>query len=66
MPKKRGTEDSSTIPFFQLKWAGPRGVVVVVQGGSELVWRWGRIIILTINVHYKAVATVMCSLISTS
>lgn len=64
MPKKGGTEDSSTIHFFQLKWGGVRAVVV--KGGSGFVWRWGHIIILTINEHYKAVATVMCSLIITS
>lgn len=38
MPKKRGTEDSSTIQFFQLKWAGLRVVVVVVvvRGGVRV------------------------------
>lgn len=30
MPKKRGTEDSSTMQFFQLKRGGLRVVVVVV------------------------------------
>lgn len=61
VPEKRGTEHSNTIQFPSWKRKNSRG-----GGGSELGWRWGRIIILTINERYKAVAAVMCSLTITS
>lgn len=58
VPEKRGTEHSNTIQFPSWK----RGELKGSGRGSEPGWRWGRIIILTINERYKAVAAVMCSL----